>query len=150
MEQQMNGPTTGTTESVCAHWVARPGAQKWARKDGPTLRGRPGMSREPCLVAGETDLRAGRSNNREVVSMAGGPCQHQPPRELGPTYPASLGSPHSRRASRSWRTLWGGESVWRSPLFRGQVQHRGPGQPTRAQQPPYGRTGPSGLAELQP
>lgn len=38
------------------------------------------------------------------------------PRGLGPTYPASLCSPHAWWTSRSWRTLWGGERVWRSPL----------------------------------
>lgn len=41
MNERMNRQSTGTNEPICAHWMARPGAQKWVGKDGWVSHGKP-------------------------------------------------------------------------------------------------------------
>lgn len=49
----MNAQSIGTTEPIWAHWMARPGAQKWVGNGwGPTV------SLEPCLVLGKSKTSA--------------------------------------------------------------------------------------------
>lgn len=63
VNKHMDGQSTGTAEALHAHWMARPGAQKWYGKDGwgsyaqSQTRDEPGTLPDAVKVI---DVRAGQ------------------------------------------------------------------------------------------
>ena len=127
MNKHKNRQSSGATEPLCAHWMARPGAQKWAAKDEWGSNTESHSQQEPGTLAGAlqvTDLRSGVAGEGSggvspsrwplPASAPGGwaPLTRRPFAPRMPGGPRDPGGPCGRRKNLE------------KPPFQKQVQHR--------------------------
>ena len=118
VNKRKNRQSSGATEPLRAHWMARPGAQKWAAKDEWGSHSESHSQQEPGTLAESQISGLGwRGKDQEGSLQAGGPCQHLP-QGAGPHLPGVPLLPACPVGLEILEDPVGGERVWRSPLCR--------------------------------